>query len=175
MLRFILPIVLFIVLVGFLFVGLYKDPSLVTSPLIDKPVPTFVLSRLHDAEDRFTDQDLVGEVSLLNVWGTWCVACRQEHGMLMSIADSKLIPIYGLNYKDDRSLAIEWLKQYGDPYKANGFDDSGRVGIDLGVYGAPETFLIDREGIIRLKHIGPITPTVWADILLPKINELQKQ
>ncbi|MEM9103969.1 MAG: DsbE family thiol:disulfide interchange protein [Pseudomonadota bacterium] len=161
MVRALFPIVFFIVLAGFLYAGLYKDPSLVPSPLIGKPVPTFAASALRDPERLVTNKELLGDYALVNVWATWCVACKQEHAALVYLANEKNIPIYGLNYKDDREAAILWLQQYGDPYVFSVFDDTGRIGIDFGVYGAPETFLIDKQGIIRHKLVGIMTPEIW--------------
>jgi len=172
MLKYLLPVVLFFVLVGFLFVGLYKDPSEVPSPLIGKSVPQFSLPRLSDT-NTFTDKEFLGKVSLLNVWATWCFACRQEHPVLNDLANKRLAPIYGLNYKDNASEASQYLKNYGNPYTANAFDETGRVGIEWGVYGAPETFLIDKKGIIRYKHIGPLTNDEVETKILPMIQQLK--
>ena len=115
-----------------------------------------------------------GQASLLNVWATWCAGCRQEHGFLMQLASTGTIPIYGLNYRDERNSAIGWLQQLGDPYVANAFDEDGLVSIDWGVYGAPETFLIDAEGIVRYKHIGPLTPEVWRNKMQPRIRMMSE-
>jgi cytochrome c biogenesis protein CcmG/thiol:disulfide interchange protein DsbE len=172
MIRFLIPAIIFLVLAGFLFVGLYKDPSLVPSPLIGKPVPTFAASTLRDAKKIITDKDIQGDYALVNVWATWCAACKQEHAALVYLAQKLQVPIYGLNYKDDRASAINWLQQYGDPYIANIFDENGRIGIDFGVYGAPETFLIDRNGIIQHKLVGIMTPDVWEKQFLPKIQKI---
>ena len=174
MLKYLLPVVLFFVLVGFLFVGLYKDPSEVSSPLIGKSTPQFSLPRLEGSR-IFTQDEFQGKVSLLNVWATWCYACRQEHPVLLDLADRKLVPIYGLNYKDIASEAKQYLINYGNPYIANAFDENGRVGIEWGVYGAPETFLIDKNGIIRYKHIGPLTNDNVENIILPLIQQLQNE
>ena len=172
MIRFLAPAVIFILLAGFLFVGLYKDPSLVPSPLIGKPIPTFAATMLRDANKTVTDKDLQGQVALINVWATWCPACKEEHGTLVQLAEQVGIPIYGLNYKDDREAAIQWLQDYGDPYVLNVFDESGRIGIDFGVYGAPETFLVDEHGVIQHKLVGIMTPQVWQTTFVPKINQL---
>jgi len=172
MLKYLLPVVLFFVLVGFLFDGLYKHPSEVPSPLIGKSVPQFSLPRLSDT-NTFTDKEFLGKVSLLNVWATWCFACRQEHPVLNDLANKRLAPIYGLNYKDNASEASQYLKNYGNPYTANAFDETGRVGIEWGVYGAPETFLIDKKGIIRYKHIGPLTNDEVETKILPMIQQLK--
>ena len=175
MLKYILPVVLFFVLFGFLFVGLYKDPSEVPSPLINKPVPQFTLPLLAEPENTFSNENLLGKVSLLNVWATWCFACKQEHPVLNELANMKVVPIYGLNYKDERSKAKQYLTGFGNPYTANAVDETGRVAIEWGVYGAPETFVIDKKGIIRHKHIGPLT---WQDVqktLLPLFEKLQNE
>ena len=157
-----------------LYVGLYKDPSLVPSPLIGKQIPSFQLSTLKDADAIITQENFKGEIALINVWGTWCVACKQEHAALVYIADKKNIPIYGLNYKDDREMAKQWLVDYGDPYVMSAFDASGRIAIDFGVYGAPETFLIDDKGIIRHKLVGIMTADVWEQQFVPKIKLIQQ-
>jgi cytochrome c biogenesis protein CcmG/thiol:disulfide interchange protein DsbE len=154
--RFLLPLAIFIVLVGFLAVGLRLNPREVPSPLIGKPVPSFRLPQLQAPDQSISPEDLRGKVWLLNVWASWCVSCRQEHPVLIELDRQKKIMIVGLNYKDDRAAAIAWLKQYGgDPYAISAVDADGRVGIDFGVYGVPETFLIDKNGVIRDKHIGP--------------------
>jgi len=174
MLKYLLPVVLFFVLVGFLFVGLYKDPSEVSSPLIGKSTPQFSLPRLEGSR-IFTQDEFQGKVSLLNVWATWCYACRQEHPVLLGLAGRKVAPIYGLNYKDIAAEAKQYLKNYGNPYVANAFDENGRVGIEWGVYGAPETFLIDKNGIIRYKHIGPLTYDNVEKIILPLIQQFKNE
>ena len=172
-LRYLVPLAIFVILVGFLYRGLSLDPKLVPSPLVGKPVPAFSLTRLKDPEALITEADLKGKVSVLNIWATWCVSCRAEHDVLMMLASSRKVDIYGLNYKDDRGKAQRWLNQLGDPYVANAFDADGRVGIDWGVYGAPETFVIDRQGIIRHKHIGPLTVEILNEQILPLIAELK--
>lgn len=174
MTKYLVPTVLFLVLVVFLFIGLHKDPSEVPSPLIGKPVPQFSLPRLDDA-GLFTNKEFFGKVSLLNVWATWCYACYQEHPVLNDLADRDVAPIYGLNYKDVVAKAKQYLADYGNPYLANAFDETGRVGIEWGVYGAPETFLIDKEGIIRYKHIGPLTREDVESKILPMIRQLKNR
>jgi cytochrome c biogenesis protein CcmG/thiol:disulfide interchange protein DsbE len=174
MIRYLVPASLFVVLVGFLAVGLYLDPSRVPSPLIGKPAPAFTLPLLRNSARILSNQDLTGEVSLVNVWASWCGGCYQEHPVLIALAQSGQVPIYGLNYKDQRAKATEWLEQYGDPYAAVAFDGKGRVAIDWGVYGAPETFVIDKRGIIRYKHIGPLTAQVLRDTILPLVKRLQE-
>jgi cytochrome c biogenesis protein CcmG/thiol:disulfide interchange protein DsbE len=171
--RYLMPLAAFLALAGLLYKGLSLDPRKVPSPLIDKPAPAFSLTRLDQPEATFGSEDLKGKVSLFNVWATWCVACRSEHPVLMQLAESGKIAIYGLNYKDDRETAKRWLQRYGDPYIANAFDSDGRVGIDWGVYGTPETFIVDQQGIIRHKHIGPLTVEVVRDEILPLVERLE--
>jgi cytochrome c biogenesis protein CcmG/thiol:disulfide interchange protein DsbE len=172
-LRLFLPLAAFVVLAMMLGVGLRLDPREVPSPFIDKPAPVFNLPLVHEPQQRLSPRDLVGQVWLLNVWASWCVACRVEHPLLVELAKRNAVPIYGLNYKDDRRAAMEWLRQFGDPYIASMSDRDGRVGIDYGVYGVPETFVIDRAGVVRHKHIGPLTPEVWERDLLPLVRRLQ--
>ena len=171
--RFLIPLVVFIVMVGFLAIGLTLDPREVPSPFIDKPAPAFTLPQVADPNKTLSPADFKGQVALVNVWASWCVSCRQEHPVLLELAKRKLVPIYGLNYKDERQDALGWLDQFGDPYTASAFDADGRVGINWGVYGVPETFVIDRQGIIRHKHTGPVTPEVLETTLLPLIRQLQ--
>jgi cytochrome c biogenesis protein CcmG/thiol:disulfide interchange protein DsbE len=175
MVRYLIPLVLFAVLVAFLAVGLSLNPRLVPSPLIGKPAPGFTLPELADPAKTLSRADLLGKVSLVNVWASWCVSCRVEHPLLMEIARSGKVQVYGLNYKDERPDAMRWLATYGDPYLANGFDQNGRVGIDWGVYGTPETFVVDRRGTIRYKVIGPITEDVWQKELLPLVKKLEAE
>ena len=172
--RFILPLALFVGLVVFLAIGLGRDPHEVPSPLINKPAPAFQLPQLHEPAKTFSVQDMRGKVWLLNVWASWCVSCREEHPLLLDLARSGSVPLYGLNYKDQRADAIAWLKELGDPYLLSAVDLDGRVGIDYGVYGAPETYLIDRDGVIRFKHIGPLTPQVIQGKVLPLARDLNK-
>jgi len=170
--RFLLPLLAFGVLVAFLAVGLNLRPSEIPSPFIGKPAPGFQLSRLDSPEIKVTPQDLRGQVWLLNVWASWCVSCRQEHPLLVDLARSGTVPIYGLNYKDQRDDAQAWLRQFGNPYRMSLSDTEGRVGIDYGVYGVPETFVIDKEGVIRHKQIGPLTPEALRDTILPLVKKL---
>jgi cytochrome c biogenesis protein CcmG, thiol:disulfide interchange protein DsbE len=170
--RFLLPLFLFIGLLVFLGIGLTLNPREVPSPLIGKPAPAFTLSQLGDAEKKFAPQDLKGQVWLLNVWASWCVSCREEHPVLVEFSKKNVVSIVGLNYKDTREAGNAWLAKLGNPYLLSAFDAAGKVGIDYGVYGVPETFVIDKQGIIRLKHTGPVTPEVLAKKLLPLINEL---
>jgi cytochrome c biogenesis protein CcmG, thiol:disulfide interchange protein DsbE len=172
-LKFFLPLAAFVVLAIVLGVGLGLKPREVPSPFIGKPAPAFSLPQLHQPEKRLAATDLQGQVWLLNVWASWCVACRVEHPLLVALSRQNTVPIYGLNYKDDRRNALEWLRQFGDPYTASISDRDGRVGIDYGVYGVPETFVIDKAGVVRHKHIGPVTPEVWERDLLPLVRRLQ--
>lgn len=170
--RFLLPLALFVVLVGFLAVGLRLNPREVPSPFIGKPAPAFSLSQLEAAEQQFSPQDMRGQVWLLNVWASWCVSCRQEHPVLLDLARHNVIPIVGLDYKDDREPAKAWLAEHGNPYRLSVWDRDGKAGIDYGVYGVPETFVIDKAGIVRMKHVGPITPSVLSEKIIPLVKEL---
>ena len=167
-----LPVIVFAVLVGFLAIGLKLDPREVPSPLVNKAAPAFKLPLLAQPEATLTPADLRGKVWLLNVWASWCVSCRVEHPLLVELAKTGTVPIYGLNYKDKRPEAMQWLRERGDPYLQSLSDTDGRVGIDYGVYGVPETFVIDREGVIRYKQIGPLTPESLRDTILPLVRKL---
>jgi cytochrome c biogenesis protein CcmG/thiol:disulfide interchange protein DsbE len=172
-LKFLLPLALFLVLAVFLAVGLNRDPREVPSPLIGKPAPAFALTRLDDPNVTIRRDDMLGKVWILNVWASWCVACRDEHPHLVEFAKRKQVPILGLNYKDTRPQGSAWLARLGNPYDASLFDSDGRVGIDFGVYGVPETFIIDKTGVVRMKHIGALTPEILAtrvEPLLAKLN-----
>ncbi|TMH30994.1 MAG: DsbE family thiol:disulfide interchange protein [Betaproteobacteria bacterium] len=171
-LRFIVPLALFGILVFFLWRGLRLDPHEVPSPLIDKPAPRFALARLDDAGAKIGRDDMLGKVWLLNVWASWCVACREEHATLLAFAQTRAVPIIGLNYKDTRADGLAWLNQFGNPYTASAFDANGRVGIDFGVYGVPETFVIDKQGVIRFKQIGPLTPEAIETRIQPLLRKL---
>ena len=193
--KFLVPLFLFLLLVGFLGFGLSLNPREVPSPLIDKPAPDFTLARLDNPEQTLGLADMRGQVWLLNIWASWCVACRQEHPVLVALSKRKEVPIVGLNYKEVRGdgaidmrkvaeqnelpMAIDrardWLQSHGDPYDVSILDINGRVGIDFGVYGVPETFLIDKKGVIRYKHIGPITPDALRDTILPKVAALKAE
>ncbi len=175
MLKFLLPLAVFGLMVLVFFRGLQLDPSEVPSPLIGKRAPSFELPTLRDPAQTIGSDALQGEVSLLNVWATWCVGCRQEHNTLLAIAESGEVPIFGLNYRDERNAALNWLDRLGDPYVASAYDPDGQVAIDWGVYGAPETFLIDANGIVRFKHLGPLTPLIFETKILPIIRELRTQ
>ena len=167
-----LPLGIFVVIAAFLAIGLFLDPREVPSPLINKPAPAFSLPQLHQPAQTFSHADMKGKVWLLNVWASWCVACREEHPVLVELARSKAVPIVGLNYKDERVDGLRWLSQFGDPYQLSAFDRDGRIGIDYGVYGVPETFLIDKNGVIRYKRIGVVTPEILRDKILPLVREL---
>lgn len=173
--KYLLPVILFFILTSFLFVGLYRDPTEVSSPLLGKPVPQFSLPRLADSGAVFSENEFLGKVSLLNVWASWCVACREEHPVLTELAHRHAVILYGLNYKDDIAKARQYLVEHGDPYLASAVDASGRVGIEWGVYGVPETFVVDKNGIIRYKHIGVITQRDVEETLLPLIGQLQNE
>jgi cytochrome c biogenesis protein CcmG/thiol:disulfide interchange protein DsbE len=172
--RFYIPLVIFVVMGVFLAVGLNLDPRHVPSPLIDKPVPAFSLPRLDDPERSFNPADLEGTVWVLNVWASWCVSCRAEHDVLKDMVTRNPVPVVGLNYKDKVADAQTWLQRLGDPYYLSVVDAQGQVGIDWGVYGVPETFVIDHKGIIRYKHIGPIDFEVVKKTILPIVEELQQ-
>ena len=174
MMRYLLPLGAFIVLVVFLAIGLNRDPHEVPSPLVGKPAPAFELPQLHKPEAKFAPRDMLGKVWLLNVWASWCVSCRQEHPILVELSKAGIVPIYGLNYKDRREDALKWLGQFGDPYLISIADAEGRVGIDYGVYGVPETYVIDKAGVIRYKQIGPVTQDVLEKTILPLVAELNK-
>jgi len=175
MMRFLWPFVIFAVLAGFLFIGLGLNPREVPSPLIDKPAPAFTLQQLHDPSQQFSSQDMKGQVWLLNVWASWCVSCRQEHPVLMDLASQNIVPVYGLDYKDKRVDGLAWLRNGGDPYVLSVSDTEGRIGIDYGVYGVPETYVIDKQGVIRYKQIGPVTVQSLKEKILPMVAELQRK
>jgi cytochrome c biogenesis protein CcmG/thiol:disulfide interchange protein DsbE len=172
--RLLIPLVVFVVLAGFLFAGLWRDPREVPSPLIDKPAPTFTLNQLHAPQQTLGTADMKGKVWLLNVWASWCVSCREEHPLLVALAAKNIVPIIGLDYKDDATAGKRWLAENGDPYTTSVMDRDGRVGIDFGVYGVPETFVIDKNGAIRYKQIGPITKEALEKTIAPLIDKLQK-
>ena len=171
-LQYLLPLALFAGIVGFMAVGLGLNPREVPSPLSGKPAPAFALPRLDDPGQKIGREDLLGKVWMLNVWASWCAPCREEHPLVIDIARRQLVPVYGLNYKDSTAAATGWLANLGNPYQANLVDADGRVGIDFGVYGVPETFIIDRQGIVRLKHTGPLTPEVVRKRIEPLLKEL---
>lgn len=171
--RFLLPLGIFIVLLVFLGAGLKLNPREVPSPFIGKPAPAFSLAQLHDGSKTIAPEHLKGQVWLLNVWASWCVSCRQEHPVLIDLSRRNLVPIIGLDYKDERDAGIAWLMQHGNPYSISAYDRDGRVGIDYGVYGVPETFVVDKAGIIRMKHTGPLTPEILDKKIIPLVKELQ--
>ena len=173
--RFGIPLLVFIVLVGFLGVGLTLKPKEIPTPFIDKPAPPFSAPELMSPQQDFRNTDMMGNVWLFNVWASWCVACRAEHPLLNQIAQIGTVDIVGLNYKDNAGDATTWLQQLGNPYSHIPVDQNGNVGIDYGVYGVPETYLIDRAGIIRFKQIGPISSEIVRDTLMPLIDKLQKE
>lgn len=170
--RYFIPLGVLLVVGALFWVGLGLQPALVPSPLIGKPAPAFELPLLDDAEQTFTHTELKGRVSLVHVWATWCVTCRAEHPTLLAFARTGRVPVIGFNYKDDRALALRWLASVGDPYVLNVFDEAGAVAIDWGVYGTPETFVVDRDGIIRYKHVGPLTDDLIERELLPLLDAL---
>ena len=172
--RFLWPLIGFVILIVFLGIGLNLNPREVPSPFIGKPAPAFTLAQLAEPHKNFSPKDMQGKVWLLNVWASWCVSCREEHPVLMELAKTNVVPIVGLDYKDPRDDALRWLKQFGDPYLLSIADTEGRVGIDYGVYGVPETFVIDKAGVIRHKHIGPVTREALQEKILPLVRELQK-
>jgi cytochrome c biogenesis protein CcmG/thiol:disulfide interchange protein DsbE len=169
-LKFAVPLAIFVALVAFFAVGLTRDPREVPSPFIGKPAPAFSLTQLHDEKVAFTPADMKGKVWLLNVWASWCVSCRVEHPLLVEMARSKVVPIVGLNYKDKREDGDAVAREVRQPYALSAFDIEGSVGIDYGVYGVPETFVIDKQGVIRYKQIGPITPEALEKTILPLIG-----
>jgi len=173
--RFLIPFALFLVLVVFLGIGLTLDPREVPSPLIDKEAPAFDLPTLHNPAATFTPKDMQGKVWLLNVWASWCESCKDEHPVLLELAQQKKVPIYGLDYKDKPADAQAWLNEAGDPYTLVAQDADGRVGINYGVYGVPETYVIDKQGIIRYKLIGPMTLENLKGIIMPMVLKLEQQ
>ncbi len=171
MFRYVAPLLAVVLLIGFLVIGLKRgDPRALPSPFIGKPAPQFELPTLKDPEVTIGSEDLAGKFSLVNVWATWCAGCRAEHDFLMDLAARNSIPIYGINWRDTRPKALQWIAQLGDPYIASGYDDTGRVGIDWGVYGAPESFLVSADGIVVHKHLGPLSQETWEQDFLPLIE-----
>ncbi len=174
-LRAFIPLVIFGVLVFFLLKGLDMNPREVPSALINKPVPEFSLSKVTNAQEVMTKDIFKGQVSLLNIWATWCFSCRAEHDTLMRIAHQYQVPIIGVDYKDERQSALDWLNKLGNPYQLSLYDERGRLAIDLGVYGTPETFVVDKKGIIRYKHIGPLTLADWHETIQPLMMQLEAE
>lgn len=169
-----IPLGIFLVLLVFLAIGLTRNPHEIPSPLINKPAPSFMAPVLDSGGLKVSNKDMLGKVWLLNTWASWCVACREEHPVLMEFAKSKMIPIVGLDYKDKDADGSKWLGRFGNPYDVVITDADGRIGIDFGVYGVPESFLIDKQGMIRYKQIGPFTTELVRNKLIPMIRELQK-
>jgi cytochrome c biogenesis protein CcmG/thiol:disulfide interchange protein DsbE len=172
--KFLIPLLLFIGLVVFLAIGLNRDPHEVPSPLINKAAPAFEASQLAEASKTFSPVSMKGQVWILNVWASWCVACREEHPVLVELAKSQVAPVIGLDYKDKREDALAMLSRQGNPYALSVFDGNGRVGIDYGVYGVPETYIIDKAGVIRFKQIGPLTMDLLNQKIYPLLTELKK-
>ena len=164
---------IFIALVALLAVGLTLNPREVPSPLIGKPAPAFELPLLQSPDKTFSQKDMLGTVWIMNVWASWCPPCLVEHPVVTDLARSGIAPVVGLNYKDAREDALPWLARNGDPYRLSVYDASGRIGIDYGVYGVPETYVIDRKGVIRYKHIGPLTPEIAQQKIRPLVEELK--
>ena len=173
--RVLLVLAIFGALVAVLAIGLTLNPREVPSPLVGKPAPAFSLPLLHQPDKTFSSKDPLGKVWVFNVWASWCAGCRDEHALLVQFANSGLAPLYGLNYKDKREDALRWLAKYGDPFKASFYDIDGKVGFDYGVYGVPETYVIDKKGVIRYKQIGPVTPEALSERIVPLIQELQRE
>ncbi|MEM9616543.1 MAG: DsbE family thiol:disulfide interchange protein [Pseudomonadota bacterium] len=172
---FILPLTAFVALLAYFAIGLQRDPSAIPSVLIDKPAPQFDLPAIDGRETGLSTVDLKGEVSLVNFFGSWCVSCRIEHPLLMQLSQAGEIPIYGIDWKDPPGAGTAWLERHGDPYTKIGDDADGRVAIDFGITGAPETFIIDRNARIRYKYAGPITPQIWEEDLAPIIQQLRNE
>ena len=168
--RYLVPLIVFAVLIPVFIIGLTRDPRELPSPLLEQPAPQFSLPSLKDPGRQVGSADFEDRMTLVNVWATWCPGCRQEHGFLMELAESDVIPILGLNWRDNRPEALRWLDALGDPYVASAYDEDGRVGIDWGVYGAPETFLVDANGTVIHKHIAPLTREIWEDEFVPLIE-----
>jgi cytochrome c biogenesis protein CcmG, thiol:disulfide interchange protein DsbE len=171
--RFLIPLGVFLLLAMLLGIGLTLNPREVPSPLIDKPAPVFSLPTLRDPQQTISADSLQGQVWLFNVFASWCTPCLEEHPHLMELAEANAVPIYGLNYKDSGDAALKWLVRHGDPYTGIVTDPDGRIGIDYGVYGVPETFVIDKQGVIRFKHVGPMTPEVIEQKVMPLVRKLQ--
>lgn len=173
--RFLLPLAVFAVLSAFLAAALSHDPRRLPSALIGQPAPTFDLPQLQPYGQRLSNADLKGQVWLLNVWASWCVSCRDEHALLVEFARRGVAPLYGLNYKDEPDAAREWISRSGNPYVASIVDGNGQVGIDYGVYGVPETFVIDKNGVVRYRHAGPLTAAALDTRIVPLVRRLQSE
>ena len=174
-LRYVIPLLVFAGLVVLFVIGMQMDPRRVPSPLIGKPLPEFDLTQLHDQTRNLDNRKFLGEVVLINFWASWCVSCRYEHPILLEYARSGNASVYGMNYKDTREDALRWLSEYDNPYKLSAFDPQGRTGIDFGLYGVPETYVVDQQGIIRYKHIGPISQEDMDGKIVPLIEQLKAQ
>jgi cytochrome c biogenesis protein CcmG/thiol:disulfide interchange protein DsbE len=172
---YLLPLALFLLLAVYFGVGLTKDPRLIPSALVDKPAPTFSLPALHKGAPGLSKSDLFGQVVVVNVFASWCVPCKVEHPLWMQLKKENVVPVFGIAWKDKRASAVNWLTQHGNPYKLIGFDPDNKVGVDWGVYGVPETYIIDRTGHIRYKHVGPLYPEIWKTNLLPIIQRLKAE
>ncbi|KJH80956.1 DsbE family thiol:disulfide interchange protein [Pseudomonas sp. KSR10] len=166
-----LPLAIFLLVAVFLYRGLFLDPTELPSALIGKPIPSFTLPSVEDPQRLISAADIKGKPALVNVWATWCVACKVEHPVLNKLAEQGVV-IHGVNYKDDNAAAQKWLKDFHDPYQLNISDEQGSLGLDLGVYGAPETFIVDKQGIIRHKYVGVIDERVWREQLAALYQEL---
>ena len=174
-LRYAVPLGMFLLLAVLLGIGLRLNPREVPSPLVGKPAPAFELPQLHQPGEKFSPEAIRGKVWLFNVWASWCTSCREEHPVLLSLARSGAVPIIGLNYKDKREEGLAWLERFGDPYALSAYDEKGSVGIDYGVYGVPETYLIDKKGVIRFKQIGIVTPDTVKTRILPLVDSLNRE
>ncbi|WP_028117137.1 DsbE family thiol:disulfide interchange protein [Ferrimonas senticii] len=170
-----IPLAIFLGVAAFLFKGLYMDPSELDSALVGKPMPQFQLQQLEDPDKIITASDLKGEVYLINVWATWCPSCKYEHPFLNQLQTQNVLPIYGINYRDERVPALQYLQMSGDPYNINIFDPEGKLAFDLGVYGAPETFVVDHNGVVRKRFAGVLAPQVWAEEFMPLINKIRAE
>ncbi len=175
LLRWGLPFLIFLLIIFFSWYGLHRDPRSIPSPLLNKFVPKFQAKTLQNPHELITEKNFIGHVTILNVFATWCIACHAEHSIWIEAwHDLQRTKIFGLNYKDEREKSQQWLKQYGNPYEKIIDDPNGIIGINFGVYGTPETFIIDSQGIIRFKYIGPVSPTIWNTILLPEVKKWEK-
>jgi len=174
-LRYFIPLIVVVGVIGLFWIGLHRDPGRIPSPLINEPAPEFALPTLRDPARKLTTEHLKGRVTLVNVWASWCISCRAEVRVLKSLARRDVVPIIGIDYKDKRPNALKWLQHFGDPYTVTGFDASGDVGIDWGVYGVPETYVVDKKGYVRLKHIGPLTQKVLREKILPLVRQLRTE
>ncbi len=173
--KFTIPLILFVIIIGFLWHGLKVNPGMIPSPLISQPAPEFKLPQLFYPNETTSNDDFIGHITLFNVWATWCNICIEENDFLLKLTNIENLRIMGLNYKDDVALAKQWLHEHGNPYHVVAVDSSGNTGIDWGVYGTPETFIIDKKGIIRYKHIGPINAAIWEKTLYPIIVQLRNE